>query len=130
MNLSYTNMIATSLLSCSLGEGAAWYKVNALLPVRSGNNDLNMDCVDLREFEPVEKQAATLDIFPNPATEELYIHMTDKLKGKKYYIYDSMGGLQQTGRLNQNRLSLQRLNSTGMYILKIEDRSVKFFVVK
>ena len=65
---------------------------------------------------------ATVQVFPNPATDQVLIRCSEAHVGKAYAIYDLRGQLQQRGLLDglSNSLSISTL-ATGVYLIRLEN---------
>ncbi|MDD4395540.1 MAG: T9SS type A sorting domain-containing protein [Bacteroidales bacterium] len=71
------------------------------------------------DFSPV--------IYPNPASDGLYIEPFESCKGMNYCIYSSTGQLTQSGVIVDNKISFQGYRmSKGNYILTIEGKLGKY----
>ncbi len=64
-----------------------------------------------------EKTALGLNIFPNPARNEINVLFEDKSQAEKLLLFDMTGRIVET-TLNTNRLNVQQLPS-GTYLLKV-----------
>ena len=74
-------------------------------------NELNCSPVATQSGTP----APNIRLFPNPATDQLYLELPAQLAGESYLVYDALGRLVQEGRLNKV-INIQELN-TGMHTL-------------
>jgi hypothetical protein len=67
----------------------------------------------------VTKDNATINIFPNPASDVLNI---TNVSSKAAFIITNMAGQKvMSGQITDNKISVSRL-STGAYIISIEDK--------
>jgi len=68
-----------------------------------------------------ERERSLVEMYPNPAGEEITVEVTTALKGKSYIVTDNTGKTVMRGTLDKQRntLSLKALTA-GMYLLQIE----------
>jgi hypothetical protein len=68
-----------------------------------------------------EKETEGINIYPNPAGNELYIDMNKNSASIKYSISDITGKIKSSGFLNKGRnyINLEKLNS-GIYFINIK----------
>ncbi len=76
--------------------------------------------------EPTASQKG-LEVFPNPASETIYIIGHDN-KGSRYYIYDLSGKVVASQLLNQSSINVASLTS-GIYTLAIQSEA-SFYTIK
>jgi hypothetical protein len=71
-----------------------------------------------------------IDLFPNPATDQITIQYPNAIGNEAYTIYDLTGKIVRSGKLSGTTtiVSLQTLPS-GSYLLKVNDKSSFPFVV-
>ena len=70
-------------------------------------------------------------LFPNPANDQITINTDESLIGKEYSIFDQVGKLVAKGSLiNANTTISVNGFSNGMYILQIEGKGRKTFVIQ
>ena len=74
-------------------------------------------------------QADNIHIYPNPATDQLYIHCPQTLSGVEYEIFNLNGQLMMEGILENNVIYLNNRNlAAGKYILVLRQKEeVKTF---
>lgn len=74
-------------------------------------------------------QADNIHIYPNPATDQLYIHCPQTLSGVEYEIFNLNGQLMMEGILENNIIYLNNRNlAAGKYILVLrQNEEVKTF---
>lgn len=74
-------------------------------------------------------QADNIHIYPNPATDQLYIHCPQTLSGVEYEIFNLNGQLMMEGILENNVIYLNNRNlAVGKYILVLRQKEeVKTF---
>ena len=77
------------------------------------------------------RQADDIYIYPNPATDQLYIHCPQTLLGTEYEIFNLNGQLMMEGILENNVIYLNNKNlAAGKYILILrQNKEVKTFTV-
>ena len=88
-----------------------------------GNLDINfIECVFLLSNE--DKKIPVISIYPNPATESLFIRTTVGIEGT-ITLHNILGEkiLEQNINSNQTELNISRLNQ-GVYMLGIQDKGV------
>jgi len=74
---------------------------------------------------PQQKQEKIFNVYPNPATNNLHVELID-LETAYYTIYDVAGQIIQKGIINKHtNINVQNL-STGMYYIRISNKTVKF----
>ncbi|WP_159801077.1 T9SS type A sorting domain-containing protein [Flavobacterium sp. MK4S-17] len=72
-----------------------------------------------------------VSVYPNPATDKLYIDLKENTKTLTYNVIDMMGRVVQQGNLNFNTTTIPTINlADGMYILKLDNNSGINFIVK
>ena len=78
----------------------------------------NTTCVGINNIA-----AASVSIYPNPATSLLNINSTENLNGNTLQVYDVVGQLviNQTLEANNNAINVAKL-SNGTYIIRITDK--------
>lgn len=75
------------------------------------------------------RKAVDIHIYPNPATDQLYIHCPQTLSGAEYEIFNLNGQLMMEGILKDNIIYLNNRNlAAGKYILVLhQNEEVKTF---
>jgi hypothetical protein len=69
-----------------------------------------------------EHSAASANVYPNPATEELNISVSPELIGKEYIILSLQGKELLKGKLKEEEVTLDISNfAPGIYVIQIED---------
>jgi len=87
----------------------------------------SLDC-PVGLFEPDFDQEQMIHIWPNPANETLYIDLNSKLN-TLYSVFDSQGKLVLEGILRQKHAQIDLIPlQTGLYILRIGNRSKRFLI--
>jgi len=74
---------------------------------------------------------AVFEVYPNPVKNYLNLKVRSNLMGSKYSIYNSLGGIVNSGILNKelNIINIQSL-SNGLYFLKIENLNATHKIIK
>lgn len=77
-----------------------------------------------------ELSAPTINIFPNPASQQITIVGETSFNGKSYEVYNATGSLIRSGTLNgkATTLSLEEI-AAGQYTLHVDGASPKTFAV-
>jgi len=79
--------------------------------------------------ELIEKERS-VSIYPNPSSNEIYIHANNSYQGKNYLMYDCQGRLLITGKLvKENTLVDIRNFPNGFYFLSIGNEMSQIFKV-
>jgi flagellar hook assembly protein FlgD len=68
----------------------------------------------------------TLKLFPNPATDKLYIQADDEITNADIEIYNQSGGLIRSGALPENHAVDVQMLSPGTYFLMIKGQSKQY----
>jgi len=89
-----------------------------------GSTTLSISKLDLDQY--------TLDLFPNPSSQQLNIKLKD-LKLINFKIYNLRGQLIKSGdfdnNINQSSINIHNINS-GVYLLRINDLNTLKFIKK
>lgn len=64
-------------------------------------------------------------VYPNPATNKIYISNVSDLITKDYLLFDLTGRLIRQGYISDNYISIKNLEK-GMYVVKLEQLTFKF----
>ena len=75
--------------------------------------------ITLSTIELHSTKILSLNIIPNPASENIFIHDILPSKNSRYEIFNSIGQKVKVGNLEENSISIHEL-SNGPYILKIQ----------
>jgi len=65
-----------------------------------------------------------LIVYPNPATDMIYLNSSNFLNGKRFEVYNNLGQLVIDGIINNNNISIERLKK-GFYFIMINNNSYK-----
>jgi len=94
----------------------------SIMPEKFQNKEYDVP-VGIPDFP--QQTEKIFNVYPNPATSNLHVELID-LERANYTIYNVTGKIIQTGMINKTAdLDVQNL-STGMYYLRILDKTVKF----
>ena len=99
------------------------------------DNDITACGGSFSAIDKIKDTKANINIYPNPANNEIYINSSDlDFRNTKYSIYNIAGQLIKRGVLNANdeKISLKNLNSGLYFISIISDTKVysKKFIIK
>jgi hypothetical protein len=77
-----------------------------------------------------ENGSNSLELYPNPSSDQITIKTDEVLTGKVFEVYDQVGKLILKGTLTGTKTSIQ-LNgiANGMYSIQIEDLAKRIFIV-
>ena len=77
-----------------------------------------------------ENGSNSLELYPNPSSDQITIKTDEVLTGKVFEVYDQVGKLILKGTLTGTKTSFQ-LNgiANGMYSIQIEDLAKRIFIV-
>ncbi len=75
-----------------------------------------------------------LSVYPNPATEHVFVNVSKKLINSKFFVTDVAGRIVMEGILsgNEQKINLADLNN-GIYCIRIasaKSESIKFIKIK
>lgn len=77
---------------------------------------LNNPSAGFEEFDN-----SMLSVYPNPVSDLLYITVTNEVIGNSYSIYDNLGNLILTGKINSENTTIELADlSGGCYLLSID----------
>ena len=130
LNFGTSGRVTTSFGSNSINEAydSVIQSDNKIVVVGYSGNDIalaryNGEALSIDEFE----ENKSITIYPNPAKSELNVNFNYEINDYNYKIYDISGKLIISGELNFNMNSINTENlSKGLYVLKIDNKNVKF----
>lgn len=108
-----------------LGEETTITEVNVYWPsgivntVYNPSVDQGLEIIEGVSVGVEESSANTMSVYPNPATDQLFVRTNDQIFGTEFQLYSGTGALVQSGTMNNAFLDISEL-SEGVYILSME----------
>lgn len=108
----------------STPSSLSWQGESTAKPVTNITEDINDSTIHF-DFMPLPTLLASssvkLSMYPNPATTELHVHLSDYSIVRTYSVCDLQGHTRITGVLSEDtRISLHQLNPS-VYVLKVNN---------
>jgi hypothetical protein len=116
-------------------DGLTYYITNerfvqSILVVEAKLHELDLANVLNHYINPshasIHEEKNIFKVYPNPATNEIYIHSENKTDKSSYSIYNIHGNVIQSGSIDSNqKINIEQLTS-GYYFIQISDINISF----